>query len=382
MNSWSYDANGNTTGKPGFSGSYDVENRLQVANAASSSEEYYGYGADNRRVYQGRSIAGTGATQELVTFWSGGKRTVTPGETEKYATYMHDGRTDLAYADQRYYATGAGRFMTADPAGDGLNWYAYVGGDPVNGSDPRGLTALDDLNNASLLMLPDGGFLNVGGSGAWNGGSIHWAEAEARYASNVDTAFAVNALNSGVLVPNSPLLGILYPNADLGSIVAFPSVQIGTVEAPSSRVVDYFCDQVRPFCLDAVSGGLKIHENLVPNIADATVTSLVAATTVTSLAGMRVGWIAVGPGQPIHMAFGVGLSDTTWYHAAGRMPDQVFRTIGADAWAGTAWAQFPIPIFNPAGALSSINQPVMSCVTSVLCAAGGGLVPFPPFPLP
>ena len=69
----------------------------------------------------------------------GQERTVTAGETEKYATYMHDGRTDLAYADQRYYATGAGRFMTADPAGSGLNWYGYVGGDPVNYSDPLGL---------------------------------------------------------------------------------------------------------------------------------------------------------------------------------------------------------------------------------------------------
>ena len=64
---------------------------------------------------------------------------MTPGETEKYATYMHDGRTDLAYADQRYYATGAGRFMTADPAEEGLNWYGYVGGDPVNKTDPTGL---------------------------------------------------------------------------------------------------------------------------------------------------------------------------------------------------------------------------------------------------
>ena len=62
----------------------------------------------------------------------------TAGDKEKYATYRHAAATDLSYADQRYYATGTGRFMTADPAGDGLNWYAYVGGDPVNGSDPRG----------------------------------------------------------------------------------------------------------------------------------------------------------------------------------------------------------------------------------------------------
>lgn len=35
---------------------------------------------------------------------------------------------------------GYGRFMQPDPLGyaDGLNWYAYVGGDPVNGADPTG----------------------------------------------------------------------------------------------------------------------------------------------------------------------------------------------------------------------------------------------------
>ena len=35
---------------------------------------------------------------------------------------------------------GYGRFMQTDPLGydDGLNWYNYVGGDPVNGTDPSG----------------------------------------------------------------------------------------------------------------------------------------------------------------------------------------------------------------------------------------------------
>jgi hypothetical protein len=34
-----------------------------------------------------------------------------------------------------------GRVLTADPAGSGTNWYAYVGGDPINRNDPRGLFA-------------------------------------------------------------------------------------------------------------------------------------------------------------------------------------------------------------------------------------------------
>ena len=88
---------------------------------------------------------------------------MTPGETEKYATYMHDGRTDLAYADQRYYATGAGRFMTADPAGDGLNWYAYVGGDPVNGSDPRELSVAGTIDESGQFVpsaVPSGTIIN------------------------------------------------------------------------------------------------------------------------------------------------------------------------------------------------------------------------------
>ena len=43
----------------------------------------------------------------------------------------------------RYYSPTLNRFLTTDPIGyaDGPNWYGYVHGDPVNGTDPTGLAA-------------------------------------------------------------------------------------------------------------------------------------------------------------------------------------------------------------------------------------------------
>ena len=48
--------------------------------------------------------------------------------------------TNLWHAQARTYSPTLGRFLQTDPIGygDGLNWYNYVGGDPVNGIDPTG----------------------------------------------------------------------------------------------------------------------------------------------------------------------------------------------------------------------------------------------------
>jgi RHS repeat-associated protein len=69
----------------------------------------------------------------------------------KWATYMRDD-TGLDYADQRYFTNTNGRFVTPDPAGDGMNWYGYAGGDPVNNVDPTGLCVI------AGVVYPDGGY--------------------------------------------------------------------------------------------------------------------------------------------------------------------------------------------------------------------------------
>lgn len=54
--------------------------------------------------------------------------------------YQSDADDGLTLLGHRYYDKRIGRFITQDPAGDGDNWYAYAGNDPINGTDPTGLS--------------------------------------------------------------------------------------------------------------------------------------------------------------------------------------------------------------------------------------------------
>ena len=57
----------------------------------------------------------------------------------RYCGEYTDPETGLIYLRNRYYDPTVGRFISEDPAKDGMNWYVYCGNNPVNFTDPLGL---------------------------------------------------------------------------------------------------------------------------------------------------------------------------------------------------------------------------------------------------
>ena len=55
-----------------------------------------------------------------------------------YCGEYYDRETGMIYLRNRYYDPGTGRFISEDPAKDGVNWYVYCGGNPVMFVDPWG----------------------------------------------------------------------------------------------------------------------------------------------------------------------------------------------------------------------------------------------------
>jgi RHS repeat-associated protein len=76
-----------------------------------------------------------------------------------YAGTLYLGLSRLYYNRARIYDPTIGRFLQTDPIGygDGMNMYAYVGGDPVNRVDPAGTVAVSCNTAATRIRTCDDG---------------------------------------------------------------------------------------------------------------------------------------------------------------------------------------------------------------------------------
>ena len=191
--------------------------------------------------------------------------TKTVDDRTTFATYTRDGMTGLDFTDQRFYAFSYGRFNTPDPnkasgsKKDPGSWnrYSYVGNDPINFNDPRGLAkcsaigsyttrpdpddALREVTYADIQCTSAGGTITVFGGwqevtgtagqlvGDWEssvGKQIDFAEAVAsgRNVAESRVADCSASLFAGLDTsgPNSPLAilkSVIYKGTDLDPLI-------------------------------------------------------------------------------------------------------------------------------------------------------------------
>ena len=75
-----------------------------------------------------------------------------------YAGEYHDEESGMIYLRGRYYDPEICRFITEDPAKDGLNWYAYCGNNPVTFVDPTGFWGGELHYNMTQWIFAEFGF--------------------------------------------------------------------------------------------------------------------------------------------------------------------------------------------------------------------------------
>ena len=73
----------------------------------------------------------------------------------RYCGEYTDDETGLIYLRNRYYDPAIGRFITEDPAKDGLNWYAYTNNNPLKYADPTGLSSEERLGEGIWSFKSD-----------------------------------------------------------------------------------------------------------------------------------------------------------------------------------------------------------------------------------
>lgn len=164
---YTYDAMGRRTAKTVGSASpmqylYDGASAVQETQGSAINPILTGLGIDERfarndvtgRTYfltdaLGSTIGltdSTGATQQRYSYDPYGNVTQTNNSAGFSNSYQYAGREadgpGLYYYRARYYSPGMGRFISEDPMGFGggqLNFYAYVGNDPLSRIDPYGM---------------------------------------------------------------------------------------------------------------------------------------------------------------------------------------------------------------------------------------------------
>jgi len=141
---------------------YDGDNLIEETNSSGTAIARYSQGlnideplamlrSSTTSYYQADGLgsitslsSGAGALAQAYTFDSFGKQTASSGSLTnpfQYTARESDPETGLYYYRARYYDSAMGRFLSEDPIDfdGGMNFYVYVGNNPVIYFDPDGM---------------------------------------------------------------------------------------------------------------------------------------------------------------------------------------------------------------------------------------------------
>ena len=151
--------------------------------------------------------------------------------------------TGLYFYRNRYFSPLLGRFVNEDPAGNGINFYAYAGNDPIDFSDPFGLwpwgsaaPATSPGNNGGLQLIQGGKaasrFLPRGAGGWLTAGALAAADAWLGY-ELYQTVNAINGENAAY-------------DEEMQSVIAYNNAMLAHPPAPLSLAGRYTDRDRRP----------------------------------------------------------------------------------------------------------------------------------------
>lgn len=189
---------------------------------------YEGAGTVNRRWLhadpQGSAIAWStsgGALGGSNTYGPYGEQTAWSGSRFSYTGQTMIPELQLYYYKARVYDPSIGTFLQADPIGyrSDVNWYAYAGEDPVNGSDPSGLDFNGPTGTDFYGSLAENNPSNMQ-TYSTTFGAAQTGSASLGTATVGGTTYDVSA-DSGILVTAAPRLDIDGSNA--GRFVEYAS---------------------------------------------------------------------------------------------------------------------------------------------------------------
>jgi RHS repeat-associated protein len=253
----------------------------------------------------------------------------------------------LLYMRARYYNPYICRFVNPDPSGfsGGLNFYQFANGNPISMMDPTGLGAVGD-----------------------NSAAASWINNASGVPANLSDPFGVNA--------NNPSTGTLVGNG-LNNTVSAIGQTIGQGLYDLTHL-QFSTAQYNQIANTMYSTATPENPAATPYVEGALAVSGAAALTAGAAgtwaaAGLPTMNVAVGAGEPFHVAYGVG---GTWVNAVGSSLGNltVSQAFAADTAASAYFTVTGIPVVNSAAVVAT-GGAAWTCVTAAGSAFVRGWLP-------